>query len=71
MAGDCRQALLKLNAGKAAHADTIVIYSKPAQPIIVQQTSEQCVLVFPVYIPDGSSKAYTNAFVQVVAAHWV
>lgn len=63
--------MLELKAGQAAHPDTIAIYSKPAQPIIVNQTIEQCVVVFPIYISDGSSKAFTNAFVQVSAAQFV
>ena len=71
MVCNCRQALLKLKAGQAAHPDTTAIYSKPAQPIILNQTIEQCVVVFPIYILDGSSKAYTNAFVQVSAAQLV
>ncbi|KAL3140954.1 hypothetical protein ABBQ32_005478 [Trebouxia sp. C0010 RCD-2024] len=59
-----RQALLQLRAGEKAQPDPFVIYSKPAQPIIVKQTSEECVCVFPIYVSEGSSKAYTNAFVQ-------
>ena len=64
-----RQQLTVLKAGALPQHDTVVIYSRPGQPILVKRNQDDCLVVFPIWLPDGTSRAYTNAFIQVHAAY--
>ncbi|DBA87368.1 hypothetical protein WJX77_006866 [Trebouxia sp. C0004] len=59
-----RQQLTVLKAGAVPEHGTVVMYSKPGQPILVKQNQDDCLVVFPIWLPDGTSRAYTNAFIQ-------
>ncbi|DBA70677.1 TPA: hypothetical protein ACH3X2_012055 [Trebouxia sp. C0005] len=59
-----RQQLIVLKAAAAPQHETVVIYGKPGQPILGKQNQDDCLVVFPIWLSDGTSRAYTNAFIQ-------
>lgn len=62
---ESRQALLGLQTIGAPATQVQAVYSKPELPILVDKHATHCTLFYPIWLAQGSSKAYTAAFIQV------
>ena len=62
---ESRQALLGLQTIGAPATQVQAVYSKPELPVLVDKHATHCTLFYPIWLAEGSSKAYTAAFIQV------
>ena len=62
---DNRQALLGLQTPDVPASGVLVVYSKPELPVLVEKHNTHCSVFYPIWLPDGASRAYTAAFIQV------
>ena len=60
-----RQELKALQSKAPSNSTVQVAYSRPGQPVLIRRSQEDCQLVFPVWVPENSGKAYMTAFIQV------
>ena len=61
LAGLCTPAQPAVESPRAVH----VVCSRPEQPFLVQPGPDHVLMIYPIWLPTGASRAYTACFLQV------